>query len=122
MYVVLSGAVAFTARDEAGFERNLGVGGIGSVFGEVAAFCGLPRSATVRATEDTVALRLPQAAANELVQASPAFALQLIQMLAARLRAATVASQPVAAAPAVDESRGRALSVRQAAARLSSVA
>jgi NTE family protein len=91
LFVVLRGAVEFRGRDDGGIDHWLGVGGAGTIFGEIAAFTGVPRTANVAALLDTVVLKLPREAANEMLEASPPFARQVVQTLARRLRARPVA-------------------------------
>jgi len=85
LYVVLSGVVAFWERRPGRAEELLGLGGPGAVFGEVGAFGGQPRTATVRTASDVRVLRLPRLVAHDMVQASPEFALRVIEAMAHRL-------------------------------------
>lgn len=88
-YVVLSGVISFWERRPGHREQLLGLGGPGAVLGEVGAFGGQPRTATVRAASDARVLRVPKLVARELVQASPAFALRLIRAMTHRLSRAS---------------------------------
>ena len=85
LYVVLSGVVSFWERRPGEPEELIGLGGRGTVFGEVGAFGGRPRSATVRAATDIRVLRLPRLVALELLRASPELALRVVEALARRL-------------------------------------
>ena len=85
LYVVLSGVVSFWERRPGEPEELIGLGARGTVFGEVGAFGGRPRSATVRVATDVRVLRLPRPVALELVEASPDFARRVIEALARRL-------------------------------------
>ena len=66
-----------------------------SCFGEIAVLDGLPRSATIRATKETVVLRVPLEKFNNLVEQNHLVAHKLIRqmalMLASRQRAHTEA-------------------------------
>jgi CRP/FNR family cyclic AMP-dependent transcriptional regulator len=99
LYVVLSGVVSFWERRPGEPEELVGLGARGTVFGEVGAFGGRPRSTTVRAASDVRLLRLPRLVALELVSASPDFALRVIEGLARRLgdQSSRAYSPPVAA-------------------------
>jgi CRP-like cAMP-binding protein len=88
LYVVLQGQVEFWTCEN-GQRHLLGTAGPGDVFGEVACFTGLSRSANASADEDTVVLRFDPTAAYELVERSPQLAVRIIATLAARLRART---------------------------------
>jgi SulP family sulfate permease len=86
LYVVLSGRLEPVVRSPAPIEP-------GSVFGELAFLDGLPRSATVRATEDGEALRLSFDAFETLAARHPelgrAILLDLGRIAALRLRRLT---------------------------------
>lgn len=56
-----------------------------SLFGEISAFCEVPRTATVRASGDLVALRIRKDHFLELIAETPTAALQIIRVLAERL-------------------------------------
>src|SRR5437660_897982 len=88
LYVVLDGEVEFWTCEN-GQRHVLGPAGPGDVFGEVACFTGLPRSANASATDNAVVLRFDPTAAYELVERSPQIAVRVISTLAARLRART---------------------------------
>jgi CRP/FNR family transcriptional regulator len=62
--------------------------GPGSGFGELAMLDGEPRSATIQATEPSVALRLPADAVKAVLERDPSAALAVAIGLAKRLRAA----------------------------------
>jgi NTE family protein len=117
MYVVMDGEVEFLAREVNGWERRLGAGGAGAMFGEVTAFSGLARSATARAIGETMVLRLPREAALEMLRTSPEFTLRIVQTLGQRLRDATLA-EPVVAGSATASPARRAFSLDDAVARL----
>lgn len=102
LYVVLEGEVEFWVRTPGG-RRMLGTAGPGAIFGEIACFAGGQRSASVSATTDCAVLRLSRAAALDLVERSPAFAMQVVRTLGERLYAVTRAVKPVPAPPSIDD-------------------
>lgn len=67
----------------------------GSCFGEIAVLDGLPRSASIRATKETVVLRMPQGELNDLLEKDHLVAYKLIKhmaiLLASRQRSITEA-------------------------------
>ena len=58
----------------------------GDIFGEVSAIDGGPRSASVGARTRCCIVSLPAAAFEEIVKSEPAFALELLQHLAKKIR------------------------------------
>lgn len=56
-----------------------------SLFGEISAFCDIPRTATVRASGNLLALRIRKDHFLGLIAESPAAALQIIRVLAQRV-------------------------------------
>lgn len=90
LYVVLRGSVEFSVQDpETKARRVLRSARPGEIFGEIACFSGLPRSATVVTLEETALLRFQRDTAIELIKTSPQFAMRIIQTLGDRLRANT---------------------------------
>ena len=84
LYVVVSGTVKI---EDDGFElEQLGEGG---VFGELALLDGAPRSASATAADDTLLLRLPQAAFHELLDDYGEIARGILYVLSQRLRTRT---------------------------------
>jgi CRP/FNR family transcriptional regulator, cyclic AMP receptor protein len=84
MYVVRSGKVAIMAAGA--ILENVGPNG---TFGEMALIDGSPRSATAIAREETEVAVIDEKAFLYLVQKNPAFALDLLRRLSARLRRMT---------------------------------
>jgi CRP-like cAMP-binding protein len=84
MYVVRSGKVAITAGGA--ILENVGPNG---TFGEMALIDGSARSATAVAREPTEVAVIDEKAFLYLVEKNPAFALDLLRRLAARLRRTT---------------------------------
>lgn len=56
-----------------------------ALFGEISALCDIPRTATVRAKGDLLALRIPRESFVNLIAEDPAVALQIIRVLARRV-------------------------------------
>lgn len=60
-----------------------------ALFGEISAFCDVPRTAGVRASGALSVLRIPQAAFLSLIEESPSLALKVVRELASRLSRTT---------------------------------
>jgi CRP/FNR family cyclic AMP-dependent transcriptional regulator len=86
--VIERGRVRVTHVAGDGRETTLGYTGPGDPVGEVSAIDGLPRAATVRATEAVTALAFTGDAFRGVLAARPAVALALMRFLATKLRAA----------------------------------
>jgi CRP-like cAMP-binding protein len=84
MYVVRSGKVSIMAAGAV--LENVGPNGI---FGEMALIDGSPRSATAVAREPTEVAVIDERTFLYLVDKDPRFALQILRLLAARLRRMT---------------------------------
>jgi CRP-like cAMP-binding protein len=82
MYVVQSGEVTISVRGE-----TLETIGPGSPLGELGLVDHSPRSATAVAHTDCVLVPVDEKQFNFLVQQTPGFALQIMRILAQRLRA-----------------------------------
>jgi CRP/FNR family transcriptional regulator, cyclic AMP receptor protein len=80
MYVVLDGEVAI----HAGGQQS--VGGSGTIFGEMALIDDAPRSATVVAMTECRLLELDRRRFESLVSETPYFALEVMHVMADRLR------------------------------------
>lgn len=81
MYAVVSGAVEVSVHGKA-----IDTIGAGSVFGEMALIEDRPRSATVIAKEESRLVPITRQRFMFLVQQTPFFALQLMSIMAERLR------------------------------------
>jgi CRP/FNR family transcriptional regulator len=82
-YLILSGRV--------GIERDgsvLGAFGPGDFFGEMALLDNAPRSATIRAIDDTSCLMLSSWDFRGLLERTPSIAIKLLEVLSRRLRVA----------------------------------
>lgn len=81
MYVVLEGAVEIVHRDKVIDEVETG-----SIFGEMALVDDQPRSASAIAKTDSQIARVTQQRFEFLVQYSPFFAVEVMRVMAKRLR------------------------------------
>ena len=88
MFIIKEGAVKIYKLSPDGKEKTLAIISRGDCFGEMSLLDGLPRSAAAQALEDSRLLMLPREDFLELVASDPGVALKIIQVLAARLRAA----------------------------------
>lgn len=89
MYLVESGLVKISAESADGQEAILTEIRPGETFGELALLDGAPRSATATALADTVTLRLPRQAFDELLETDSTFPRRIMESLAHELRRAT---------------------------------
>jgi NTE family protein len=85
LYVVASGRLAVTTRDEAGRESLLAYILAGETVGEMALLSGAPRSATVVAVRDTELLHIPALDFDGLFTRYPSFAHFISKLLVERL-------------------------------------
>jgi CRP/FNR family cyclic AMP-dependent transcriptional regulator len=83
-FVISEGQVDYTIHGD-----NVGSGGRGDYFGEVALIDDGPRTATVTATTDVTAYGLTSWEFRPLVEENASIAWELLQTMARRLRAAT---------------------------------
>jgi transcriptional regulator with AAA-type ATPase domain len=84
MFMILSGTVAVTLRNDEGIEYTLTALGEGDVFGEMALMTGEPRSANVKTLTEVRLLELCQEAFFELVAAYPTLHNSLLRLLVQR--------------------------------------
>lgn len=84
LYVVLSGELVISRRVRE-VDDVIAYRGPGEVVGEMALVNGRPRTATVRANQDSVLLRLGQRAFRELLGRSPEAAAAIVSCMAARI-------------------------------------
>lgn len=90
VYAIVDGAVQVSATGPDGAELRLNVCGAGELLGEVSAIDGLPRSASAVAVGGPVrVLTVPAGRFNRLLESTPGLALQVLRLLASRLRTAT---------------------------------
>lgn len=84
LYVVLSGELVISRRVRE-VDDVIAVRGPGEVVGEMALVNGRPRTATVRASQDSVLLRLGQRAFRDLLGRSPEAAAAVMSCMASRI-------------------------------------
>lgn len=89
MFFVRSGSVAITVNG-----KTLETVEPGGIFGEMALIDRSPRSASVTAKEDSVLVLIDERFFLVLVQAMPLFALEVMRILAERLRAMNETLEP----------------------------
>jgi CRP/FNR family transcriptional regulator, cyclic AMP receptor protein len=90
VFAILEGDVQVSATGPDGEDLVLNVCGAGELLGEVSAIDGLPRSASAVAVGGPVeVLAVPSGRFNRLLESTPALALQVLRLLAGRLRTAT---------------------------------
>lgn len=82
-YLILSGRVVIE-RDG----RALGAFGQGDFFGEMSLLDNAPRSATIRAIDDTVCIMLSSWDFKSVLERTPSIAIKLLEVLSRRLRVA----------------------------------
>jgi CRP-like cAMP-binding protein len=82
-YMITSGRVSIE-RDGV----SLGMFGIGDFFGEMSLLDSAPRSATIRAVEQTTCLMLSSWDFRALIERAPSIAIKLLEVLSRRLRVA----------------------------------
>jgi NTE family protein len=85
-YLTISGRFRVYVNDERGTPRMVRETGRGEVLGEMSLFTGEPRSATVVAVRDSVAVRLDKARFDGLLALSPQVALTLTRQVIQRLQ------------------------------------
>lgn len=87
-YVIRTGATRVTRNHSDGRAITLAELRRGDIFGELAMWGGETRSATVEALEDTTAVALLASDMKRILAAQPEIAVELLNELASRLRAA----------------------------------
>jgi len=86
VYVIESGRVSITTVSESGEESCLHVCGPGDMVGELSAYDGEPRSASVQASKACTLMVLSGADFNKCLEEVPVLALAMIQFLSKKLR------------------------------------
>jgi CRP/FNR family transcriptional regulator, cyclic AMP receptor protein len=87
LFVIVSGVVQAFKGLGGNNEKDLGILGPGSYFGEIALIDNLPRSASVVAKEDAQVLCLEQLDLHQEIEKSSPMAIEMMQMLSLRIRA-----------------------------------
>lgn len=88
LFIIVSGGVRVTQRQDGGTERDLGLLGRGDVLGEMSLLDDLPRSATATAAEACRTLVLPVWDFRAALREAPDIAIKLLGVLSRRLRQA----------------------------------
>jgi CRP/FNR family cyclic AMP-dependent transcriptional regulator len=86
LFIVLAGKVKLGRRSTDGRENLVAVMGPSDQFGELSLFDPGPRTATATVVTDARLARLPKAALQKWVQDRPQIAMQLLRVVARRLR------------------------------------
>jgi CRP-like cAMP-binding protein len=86
LFIVLSGKVKLGRRSSDGRENLVGIMGPSDQFGELSLFDPGPRTATATVVTDARVARLPKAALQKWAQERPQIAMQLLRVVARRLR------------------------------------
>jgi CRP/FNR family transcriptional regulator, cyclic AMP receptor protein len=86
LYIVLTGKVKLGKHSSDGRENLVAVMGPADQFGELSLFDPGPRTTTATAVTDARLARLPKAALQQWVQERPMIGVQLLRVLARRLR------------------------------------
>ena len=87
-YLIVNGE-ADILSDSGGHQVVVAVLGINALFGEISAFCDVPRTASVRARGQLTLLELKRENLMELIQEFPDVAIEVIRELAKRLALTT---------------------------------
>jgi CRP-like cAMP-binding protein len=98
-YFLLEGHVRVYGVDAEGHELAINLLRPGEIFGEMALFENLPRSASVAAIDPVEVVELDQDALMRCLRQSPALAFSLLQALSERLRSTTVEAERLARLP-----------------------
>lgn len=88
-YIILEGEADVVINQEDGSEVVVAALKRHAVLGEIAILCDVPRTATVRAREQTQALKITKDLFFRLVQDFPQIGLEVMRILAARLEKTT---------------------------------
>ena len=86
LYIVLGGKVKLGRRSSDGRENLVAIMGPADQFGELSIFDPGPRTATATVVTDARLARLPKPALQKWVQERPQIAMQLLRVVARRLR------------------------------------
>lgn len=95
-HIIMRGRVRIFVMGEDGRELSMRILGPGEIFGEMALFENLPRSASVEALEHTHTLMVHQDDLIRSLRRSPSLSLALLRSLSARLRYATEEAESLA--------------------------
>jgi CRP-like cAMP-binding protein len=87
LFVVVSGRIAIANKSGDGRESMVALMEAGDVFGEMALFDGLGRSAEARALEPSVVIAIPYETVQNVYESRPTLLWGVVALLAGRLRA-----------------------------------
>lgn len=93
LYIIRSGRVKISMLNSDGKDLIINIYGQNEVFGEMALFDGLPRSASATALQTVEVLSLSRAVFKELLGNVPGLAVNIIELLSRRLRYTTEQAQ-----------------------------
>lgn len=96
LFVIMSGHLKVVSAGADGRDTGLNIMGPGELIGEVPLLDGGPRSATVQALEPCELLVIRREPFLRLIESSPKIALELLRVLAQRLRRLTERSEDIA--------------------------
>jgi CRP-like cAMP-binding protein len=96
LYVVVEGRLKVVSAGADGRDTALGIMGPGELIGEVSLLAGGPRSATVAALEPCELLVIRREPFLKLLESSPKISVELLRVLATRLRRLTERSEDLA--------------------------
>lgn len=91
LYLVSSGRVAITVPNDKGEHITLDTLGPGGIFGEISLLDGGPRTATIRAIDETEVFSLTRADFHGFIRRRPDVAIDMLSVLGQRQRASTEA-------------------------------
>jgi len=101
-HVIVKGRVRVFVTGKDGQELSVRILGWGEIFGEMALFEDLPRSASVEALEETHTLELYRETLISCLRRSPSLALEMLRDMSARLRYATKEAEGLASLTVVE--------------------
>ncbi len=107
-YIVTSGAIELSVRDKMGQPLVLTTAGAGDIFGELSLLDEGPRTATATATADSTVLVLERQDLKSFVRRRPDAALDIMAVMARRMRATDEQLQQMAARNVNEEIETRA--------------
>jgi CRP-like cAMP-binding protein len=84
LYIVARGSLDVLVRQEDGTQLKVSTLGQSQIFGEMGLLTGAPRTATVRATSETLLCRISKNALHPIIARRPDVIMQLSEMLAER--------------------------------------
>ncbi len=96
LFMIVEGHLKVVSTGADGRDAGFGIMGPGEVFGEVALLDGGPRSATIASLDSCQLLLIPRAQFFEFLESSPKTAIELLRVLAGRLRRLTERAEDVA--------------------------